>query len=88
MTESYSSYEEVEGDEAVEEVEAYESTVEEEVVEPEAPTTVKLQVVYSKLNYQGTVYNVGDVLELTEEEADELLGALSGRQYRHLEVID
>lgn len=82
-----------EDDEVFEETEAYESAVEEEVeVEDTAPVdneeTVRLQVVYSKLNYKGTVYQVGDVLELSQEDADDLLEALSGRPRRHLEFID
>lgn len=86
-----------EEDEVFEEAEAYESPVEEEVdvdvvEEDTAPVddeeTVRLEVVYSKLNYKGTVYQVGDILELSPEDADFLLEAMSGRPHRHLEFAD
>lgn len=49
---------------------------------------VKLEVTYSKLNYKGTIYSVGDILELPQEEADALLEVLSGRQHQHLRHVD
>lgn len=70
-----------------EEAEEHESLVEEEVVETTTDDTVELEVVYSKLKYQGKVYEVGEVLELTQEEADDLLETLSGRPHRHLEFV-
>lgn len=52
------------------------------------PKKVQLRVIYSKLNYKGTIYNVGDILELSQQDADELLEVMSGRPRRHLEYVD
>ena len=53
-----------------------------------APKKVKLRVIYSRLNYKGTIYDVGDILELSQADADELLEVMSGRPRRHLEYVD